>query len=186
MTEAAMEQAGLSTIERVINRAGTERFAGGMRRPAAFAALILLALAAGCGHPVPVRPAVTLSFCGDGPQPAPTVVEVICNTDDLTARNLVWSGWGNATATAAGTAVVDLCAYTDCHTGAFSTVPVRLVASKITACPSGKRAYTTLRYLFAHGSPWAALPADFTTSGYIAAPDRTLPPADQTVPLTCG
>jgi hypothetical protein len=157
-----------------------------MRRPAAFAALIVLALVAGCGHPAPVRPAVTLSFCGDGPQPAPTVVEVICNTDDLTARNLVWAGWGTPAATAAGTAVVDLCAYEDCHTGAFRSVPVRLVASRLAVCAGGQRAYRTLRYLFPGGSPWGTLPAGSGTSGYIAAPGRTLPPRNQTVVLTCG
>ena len=45
----------------------------------------------------------------------------------------------------AGEAVVDLCAYEDCHTGSFSTVPIRLVATKLAACAANKRAYTTLR-----------------------------------------
>jgi hypothetical protein len=73
-------------------------------------------------------------------------------------------------------AVVDLCAYEDCHTGSYSSVPIKLIASKVAACSENKRAYTTLRYVFIDGSPWPDIPADMNTSGYIASPDRTLPP----------
>ena len=83
-------------------------------------------------------------------------------------------------------AVVDLCAYEDCHTGAFGSVPVKLVASKVAACAENKRAYTTLRYVFVDGSPWRDVPTHMNTSGYISAPNRTLPPPNQTVELTCG
>ena len=79
-----------------------------------------------------------------------------------------------------------MCAYEDCHTGTFSTLPIRLIASRIAACAANKRAYTTLRYVFADGSPWAGVPANTDTSGYIAGPDRTLPPRNQTVGLSCG
>jgi len=127
-----------------------------------------------------------MSFCGSAPQPVPTVVDVICNTGDITARNLAWSGWGRATATATGTAVVDLCAYEDCHTGAFGNVPIKLIASKIAGCAGHGRAYTQLHYVFADGSPWAGVPADMKTSSYMAGPGRTLPPANQTVGLSCG
>ena len=154
---------------------------------AAIAALLSVLFLAGCSHSAaPVPPAVTMSFCGTNPQPAPTVVEVICNTDDITARNLVWTAWGKPTATAKGTAVIDTCAYEDCHTGAFGTVPIRLIASRIAACAGSKRAYTTLRYVFVAGSPWPGVPANTTTSGYISAPDRPLPPRNQTVGLSCG
>ncbi|MCW2936086.1 MAG: hypothetical protein JWM19_7048 [Actinomycetia bacterium] len=98
----------------------------------------------------------------------------------------MWSGWGKPTTTATGTAVVDLCAYEDCHTGAFGSVPIRLIASKIAACGGNERAYTQLRYVFVDGSPWAGVPADMKTSGYIAAPGRILPPANETVGLTCA
>ena len=105
---------------------------------AAVVALGCALFAAGCAHPAPPAAApVTLSFCGNTPQPAPTVVQVVCNTDDITARDLDWAGWGEPTATAGGTAVVDLCAYEDCHTGAFGTVSIRLVASKIATCAAG-------------------------------------------------
>jgi len=126
-----------------------------------------------------------MSFCGGHPQPAPSVVDVICDTDDITARDLAWTAWGKPTATADGRAVVDLCAYEDCHTGAFGTVAIKLIASQITACPGKRRAYTTLRYVFVHGSPWPGIPADLNTSGYIAGAHRILPPRNQTVGLTC-
>jgi hypothetical protein len=161
--------------------------AGMIRRVALAALLFGGPLIAGCGGAAaPVRPAVTLSFCGNGPQPTPTVVQVVCNTDDITARDLAWTAWGKSTATARGVAVVDLCAYEDCHTGAFGAVPIRLIASKIRACGNDKRAYTTLRYVFIGGSPWAGVPADMKTSNYIAGAGRPLPPANQTVELACG
>jgi hypothetical protein len=158
-----------------------------LRYRAALAALFCVPFLAGCGHSdSPVRPPVTLSFCGNNPQPAPTVVEVVCNTDDITARNLAWAAWGKPTAIAKGVAVVDLCAYEDCHTGAFGTVSIRLIASKIATCAENKRAYTTLRYVFVGGSPWPGVPADMKTSNYMVGSSRPLPPADQTVELACG
>jgi hypothetical protein len=142
---------------------------------------------AGCGHAAtPAQPAVTMSYCGSDSQSAPGIVEVVCNTDDITARNLAWASWGKSTATASGVAVIDECAYEDCHTGSFSTVPIRLVATKIAACGTSKRAYTTLRYVFTDGSPWPGVPADMNTSHYMVGSGRPLPPPDQTVGLTCG
>lgn len=155
-------------------------------RRAVVTALFPLLFLSACSHAAaPVPPPVTISFCGSDPQMMPTVVEVICNTDDITARNLVWTAWGKPTAAAKGTAVVDLCAYSDCHTGAYGSVPIRLVASTIADCAKNVRAYLTLRYVFVNGSPWPGVPADTNTSGYIAAPNRPLPPANQTVSLTC-
>ncbi len=83
-----------------------------MMHRAAIAAQLSVLFLAGCSHSaVPVPAAVTMSFCGSDPQPMPTVVEVICNTDDITARNLVWAAWGKPTATAKGMAV-EICALT--------------------------------------------------------------------------
>lgn len=153
---------------------------------AAAAALVPLLLLAGCSRAAPVPPPATMSFCGSVPQVMPTVVEVICNTDDITARSLAWQAWGKPTATAQGTAVVDLCAYADCHTGAYGSVPIRLVASKIAHCGRNARAYSTLRYVFPDGTPWPGIPAKMNISGYISGPSRPLPPANQTVSLTCN
>lgn len=80
---------------------------------------------------------------------------------------------------------MDLCAYEDCHTGAYGTVPIRLIASKIVRCTGHARAYSMLRYVFPDGTPWPGIPANMNTSGYIAGPGRVLPPADQTVGLGC-
>jgi hypothetical protein len=154
--------------------------------PALVATLLSVLLLAACSHAAaPGPPPVTLSFCGNDPQSTPTVVQVVCNTDDITARNLVWHGWGKSAATAQGTAVVDLCAYEDCHTGAFGAVPITLTASKLADCAKDTRAYSALHYVFPAGSPWPGVPANANIAGFMAAPDRPLPPANQTVDLTC-
>jgi hypothetical protein len=153
----------------------------------ALASLFSVLILAACSHPAtPAPPAVTMSFCGSDPAAAPAVAEVICNTDDITARKLEWTAWGKRTATAKGMAVVDLCAYEDCHTGSLGTVPIRLIASRVVACAGTKRAYTVLRYVFPNGSPWPGIPANMNTSGYISGANRILPPRNQTVRLTCG
>jgi hypothetical protein len=172
----------------VPGRKGREMFmSAGRIRSAAIAGLLCAPLLAGCAHSAgPVPTAVTMSYCGSDSQSAPTIVEVVCNTDDITARNLAWTAWGKPTATAEGVAVVDLCAYEDCHTGSFGTVPIRLVATGIAGCASNRRAYMTLRYVFIDGSPWPGVPADMNTSHYMVGSDRPLPPRDQTVGLTCG
>lgn len=158
-----------------------------MRRVTIIGLLAASSFIAGCGHAAtPVPPAVTMSYCGSDSQSAPGIVEVVCNTDDITARNLAWASWGKSTATANGVAVIDECAYEDCHTGSFSTVPIRLVATKIAACGTNKRAYTTLRYVFTAGSPWPGVQADMNTSNYMVGSGRPLPPPDHTVGLTCG
>jgi hypothetical protein len=160
------------------------------RRAAAATALLPVLLLTACGHaavpvPRPVPPPVTLSSCGSSPAVRPGEVLVICFTNDITAQNLKWRAWGKPTATASGTALVDLCAYEDCHTGAYGTVPITLIASRLVRCARGTRGYSTLRYVFTDGSPWAGIPANLNTSGYIAGPERVLPPANQTVSLAC-
>jgi hypothetical protein len=152
-------------------------------RRAAIGMLFPVLFLVACGH---AAPPVTLAYCGSGPQTMPTVVEVVCNTDDITAGNLVWTAWGQPAATARGTATIDECAYEDCHTGGFNSVPIKLIASKITDCAGRGRAYSTLRYVFVDGNPWPGVPANLNTSNYIAAPDRPLPPPNQTVSLACG
>jgi hypothetical protein len=155
------------------------------RRAGALTALIPVLLLAACSHAAPVAPPVTLSSCGSNPQSRPAEVLVICFTNDITAQDLMWRAWGKPTATARGTALVDLCAYEDCHTGAYGTVPIMLIASKLVRCARGTRAYSALHYVFTDGSPWPGIPANLNTSGYVAGPHRVLPPADQTVSLAC-
>jgi hypothetical protein len=155
-------------------------------RAGAVTALLLLLLLTACGQAArPTAPPVTMSFCGYSPQVRPDVVVVVCKTTDITARDLKWTAWGKPTTTATGKATVDLCAYSDCHTGAYSTVPIRLIASKIVGCAGKTRAYSRLRYVFPGGSPWGAVPADLNTKGFISGPDRALPPANQMVSLGC-
>lgn len=160
----------------------------GTRAAAAVTAALLLLSA--CSHPAP-RPGpepapVTMAYCGSGPQVRPAVVEIVCGTNDIAAGHLAWSSWGRPIATAVGTAVVDLCSYEDCHTGSFTSVPIVLIASKPVRCGPDPQAYSRLQYVFVGGSPFAGLPANVTSSNYISAPGRPVPPANQTVSLTCA
>jgi hypothetical protein len=126
-----------------------------------------------------------MTYCGAGPQVRPAEIEIVCGTGDIAAGRLAWSAWGQPVATAVGTAVVDLCTYEDCHTGSFSSVPIVLIASGITRCAQAARAYSRLQYVFAGGSPFAGVPASAHSTNFIAAPDRPLPPANQTLTLGC-
>jgi hypothetical protein len=152
-------------------------------------AAAFLLLLGGCGHPAgPARGVsgtVTMVVCGSRPQPAPSVVEVVCGTSELTADRLNWSDWGRPVATAVGTAVVDLCTYEDCHTGSFAAVPIVMIASGLTRCQGSTRVYSRLQYVFVGRSPFAGLPANVSTANDMADPGRALPPRDQTVSLTC-
>jgi hypothetical protein len=155
----------------------------GKRRAVGAMLLFPLPLLAACSHAAnPVPPPVTLGFCGSGPQIMPDLVLVVCNTDDITARNLTWSDWGKSTATAKGSATVDLCAYVDCASGDYSSVPIEMTASKIVHCSKNARAYSTLRYAFPDGSPFQGVPADVQASFGQGQP---VPPPNQTVSLTC-
>jgi hypothetical protein len=148
--------------------------------------MLLVPLLTACTHATkPVPPPVTLGFCGSNPQVMPGIVLVVCNTDDITARNLTWSDWGKPTATAKGSATVDLCAYEDCASGDYASVPIGITVSKIVHCPKNAWAYSILRYVFPNGSPFQGVPANVKTPGYSAGQDQPLPPANQTVSLTC-
>jgi hypothetical protein len=148
--------------------------------------LPLLVLTA-CSHAAAKAgpPPVALGYCGSNLQVRPDVVLVVCNTDDITANSLTWSGWGNPTATAKGSATIDVCAYSDCANGSYTSVPIKMIASRIVSCTKKTRAYSTLRYVFPDGTPWPGVPANTTTANSMAAPNRPLPPKNQTVSLTC-
>jgi hypothetical protein len=143
-----------------------------------------LLLLTACSHAAkPVPPLVTLGFCGSNPQVRPDVVLVVCNTDDITARNLMWLDWGNPTATAKGSATVDLCAYEECASGDYTAVPIEMTVSKIVHCSKNTRGYSMLRYVFPNGSPFQGVPANVKT--YFGGQNQPAPPSNQAVALTC-
>ncbi len=162
-------------------RSGPGVLASGARKVVAAVLLLLTA----CSHAAqPAPPPVTLGYCGSNLQVRPDVVLVVCNTDDITAVNLVWSNWGKQTATARGSATVNLCAYTDCASGDYVSVPIAMTVSKIVRCSKQARAYSVLRYTFPHGSPFKGVSASSTGGGYFGQ-GQPVPPANQTVSLTC-
>jgi hypothetical protein len=60
-------------------------------RTAAVTALLPLLLLTACGQAArPAAPPVTMSFCGYSSQVRPDVVVVVCQTADITARDLKW------------------------------------------------------------------------------------------------
>jgi len=145
-------------------------------------------LLAACGQPArPVRtlPRVTMAVCGGRPQARPDVLEVICLTDYITARKLAWTDWGQPVATAAGTAVVDLCAMEDCHTGSYQAAPIVLIVSGIRSCPQHRRSYSRLQYVFAGRSPFAGLATGASAQNFMTGAGRLTMPADQTVSVAC-
>lgn len=146
-----------------------------------FSVLLLTA----CSHAsAPAPPPVTLGYCGSNLQVRPNVVLVDCNTDAITAINLTWSDWGTPTAVARGSATIDLCAYEDCASGDYVSVPIEMIASKIVHCPKNTQAYSTLHYVFPHGSPFGGVSA-VNAPGDLGALSQPVPPAHQTVSLTC-
>ena len=157
-----------------------------------FFPLLLVVACSGASQPAP-RP-VTLSYCGGGAQVRPDIVLVVCYTNDITATSLTWSDWGKPTATAKGSAVVDLCSYEACSTGDYVTVPIEIAVSKIVNCAKSAQAYSTLRYAFPDGSPFQGVPADVKNladgrpvpaKGQTDGIDMYFPPANQTVSLAC-
>jgi len=127
---------------------------------------------------------VKLGYCGSSPQVRPSVIGVICATNAITARNLKWSAWGKPVSSAIGKAVVDLCAYTDCHTGRYGSVPIVVIASKIVMCGKRTHAYSDLQYVFVGRSPFRDIPANMKFSNFLFGSHRPSP-GDQSVRLTC-
>ena len=152
--------------------------------PAAFAISLLCA----CSHPAKpqtVPSPVKISYCDGRQQSRPAVVGVICLSNDITARNLKWSAWGKPFATAIGRALVDLCAFQDCHTGRYQYFPIVLVASKLVTCPNGARTYSRLQYVFVGTSPFQGIPSNISFKNFVTGAGRPGPPRNQTVSLTC-
>lgn len=146
--------------------------------------LLTLVACSPAAEPRPAPPPVTLGYCGSNPQVKPDVVLVVCNTNDITAENLTWSDWGTQTASAKGSAVVDLCSYEECASGNYVTVPIEMTASKLMRCARNARAYSTLRYVFPDGSPFKGVPTAVNSAGD-QGQALPVPPRTQTVSLTC-
>lgn len=158
------------------------------RAAAAAAAMALPWLTSACSHaaaPVAGPAPVTMAYCGSGPQVRPGQLEIVCGTSYITAGHLAWSSWGRQIATAVGTAVVDVCAYEDCHTGSYTSASIVVIASKPVPCGRNAQGYSRLQYVFVGASPFAGVPGGATSANFISAPDRPSPPANQTVALTC-
>jgi len=119
---------------------------------------LLIGACSSASHEQQPGPVVKLSFCGGHPQVQPSVIGVVCASDAITARHLTWSAWGQPISSAIGTAVVDLCAYSECAYGIYKTVPIVLIASKITTCGKSMPAYSRLQYLFVGPSPFKGVP----------------------------
>jgi hypothetical protein len=146
-----------------------------MRRSRMLVAMVLAMLglmAAGCSQPAkPAGPAMphALADCLGQPQVRPAEVDVRCADNSLVADHLRWSGWGGSVATAIGTAVINACEFTDCHTGAYQAYRVVLTVSGMVACPKGSHAYASIQYMFVgHFNAW---PVSVT---------------DQVIPRPCG
>ena len=155
---------------------------------AAGAVLLALVILAACGPaatPGHAATSVKMVDCFGRLQARPGAVQVICQSDAITARSLAWSRWGKPVATAIGIAVYDWCAFEDCHTGTYNTAPIVIIASKIVTCPKRAHAYSRLQYVFVGHSPFSSLPAHLNLSNLMSGTDRPGPPANQTVLLGC-
>jgi hypothetical protein len=137
---------------------GGRRAGRGVRGLALTGALAVAALlAGGCAHaagPAAGAAPARLSDCGGSPQARPAVVVILCADSGIVAHDLRWSGWGKPVATATGTAVVNTCEYTDCHTGSYRSYPVVVVLSRLSACAGGRPGYRRLQYLFVGAQPF--------------------------------
>ena len=163
--------------------------ARGMRAAAAGLALLATLLAA-CSHPAARAgggpAAARLANCGSKPEPRPTVIVMVCYNNSITARDLKWSDWGKPVTVAIGTAIVDLCAYTDCHTGSYHSAPIVLIATGLVRCSPKVSGYSKVQYVFAGTSPFRGTPATskfFST--FLAGPHRP-GPSSQALVQPCG
>jgi hypothetical protein len=148
-------------------------------------ALPLLLTACAQAGPTSSPAPVKMTDCGAPGQRQPSTIQVVCQSDDITARDLRWSAWGKPVATAIGVAVVNLCAVEDCHTQLYNPRPLVIIASKLVSCPHGTRVYSRLQYVFVGHSPFQGVPAHMNFSGFISGAGRPGLPANQTVSLTC-
>lgn len=151
----------LARVPAVTVPPGRAAAAAGKRASLLTVLLALLAmLLTACSHAsASTSGAMRLGDCGGNPQAAPRLVVVVCSDSAITARDVKWSGWGSKIATGTGSAVVNVCAFSDCHTGSYRPYPIVLVASGSQRCSRGVRGYARIQYLFVGRSPFQGLPA---------------------------
>lgn len=122
---------------------------------------LLATMVAACSHaaasPGPASNR-RLADCGGNPQTKPQVVVITCSNQAITVHDVNWSAWGGKVATGTGSAIVNVCAFQDCHTGAYGSYPVVVVASGAVACRGGVSGYGRIQYMFVGTSPFANLP----------------------------
>jgi hypothetical protein len=157
---------------------------------AAAAALTAALALTACGPPATSASAakpVMMTDCNGLHHSRPGIVNVTCESDAITARRLTWSDWGTSIATAIGSAVVDPCAYEDCHTATYNAYPIVVVASKIVKCANGRQEYSKLQYVFVGHDPFAGLPSAkaLAIANSMFGSHRPGPPHNNTVALPC-
>lgn len=129
---------------------------------------------------------VMMTDCNGLHHSRPGIVNVTCESDAITARRLTWSAWGTSVATAIGSAVVDPCAYEDCHTATYNAYPIVVVASKIVKCANGRQEYSRLQYVFVGHDPFGGLPTKgLAIANSMFGSHRPGPPHNNTVAVPC-
>ena len=160
---------------------------------AAAAALAALLALTACGpqatsaRPDGAAKPVTMTDCNGLHHSRPGIINVTCESDAITARSLTWSAWGTSIATAIGAAVVDPCAYEDCHTATYNGYRIVVIASKIVKCAKGREEYSRLQYVFIGHDPFANLPGAkaLGLKNSMFGSHRPGPPHNNTVALPC-
>ena len=74
-----------------------------------------------------------------------------CSDSTVSASNLVWQGWGQATSTGRGTISYVVC-NPDCANGTQRQAPGVITVGRLQVCPNGRKSYTRLTYDYS-GNP---------------------------------
>jgi hypothetical protein len=129
---------------------------------------------------------VTMADCNGQHHARPDLIQVICASDAITARNLTWTKWGKPIATATGAAVVNWCAFEGCAQGEYDSYKVVMIASKLRQCPHDREQYARLQYVFVGDEdPFDSLPKNVGTSGLFFGGHGPDAPREPVVSLSC-
>lgn len=75
----------------------------------------------------------------------PKSLLLACSDGTVTASNLVWQGWGQATSTGRGIITYVTC-NPDCANGTQRQAPGTITVGGLQVCPNGRKSYTRLTY----------------------------------------